>query len=200
MRTVLLAAILSVTAPVFVSPAEAGQSEEAERYRLQAELDRLARRNVWTGVERTYGELMALSVPIAIGDHLLGAQAAQSRGDMLAAMERFERAVGAGTEAEKADPESQYHEAKRTLEVFKSRYGKVDINVDRSRVAMMFRTDGMPFSAQERESIVYARNAVVKENTFRGLLPVGNYNIDGQKFEVASTEEWHVIKVEAAPK
>ena len=211
MRSVLLAAILFL--PLFAAhPAYGGEDVAAELYRLEAEMDRLARRNVWKGVERTYGELLALNVPLATGDHLLAAQASQSRGEMLQAMERFEAAVKAGEVKELADgagsvdgsdpadpadpvPDSPLAEAKRTLEVFTSRYGRVDILIDKSRIAMLVRTDGMPFSAQERESIVYARDAVVNRKLFRGLLPVGNYMIDGEKFEVSANPEWHEIRI-----
>jgi hypothetical protein len=195
MRSVLLTVILLL--PLFALPAYGGGSNEAERYRLQSEMDRLARRNVWKGVERTYTELLALEIALSTGDHLLGAQASQSRGEMLQAMERFAAAVKAGQPAESAEgsDNAPLAEAVRTLEFFTSRYGRVDIVVDKGRIAMLVRTDGMPFSAQERESIVYARDHVVKDKIFRGLLPIGNYMIDGEKFEITATDEWHEIRV-----
>ncbi len=207
----LLIALFMLLSLLASAPSSAGEDVNAERYRLQAEMDRLARRNVWQGVERTYGELIALGVPLTTNDHLLGAQASQSRGEMLQAMERFKSAVAAGEAVEASEDaaggepttdgaaqeaaDTPLAEAKRTLEVFTSRYGKVDITVDKSRIAMLVRTDGMPFSAQERESIVYAREHVVKGKAFKGLLPIGNYMIDGEKFEVSPAEEWHEIRV-----
>jgi len=202
MRSVLLLATI-LFLPLFAVPSYAGEDVEAERYRLQAEMDRLARRNVWKGVERTYGELLALQVALTTGDHLLGAQASQSRGEMLQAMQRLQEAVKVGEAAHAAEDgaeseppsDSPLAEAKRTLEVFTSRYGMVDIAVDKSRIAMLVRTDGMPFSAQERESIVYARDHVVKDKIFKGLLPIGNYMIDGEKFEVSATTDWHEVRI-----
>jgi len=197
MRSVLLAVMVFLSVG-FVPAFAGGESEDAERYRLQAEMDRLARRNVWKGVERTYAELLDLG-GLTTSDHMLGAQASQSRGEMLQAMERFEAAVQVGIaalpEGGVAPPDGSLAEAKRTLEVFVSRYGKVDISVDKSRISMLVRIDGMPFSAQERESIVYARDLVVKKRVFQGLLPIGIYMIDGERFEIAASPDWHMIRV-----
>jgi hypothetical protein len=179
-----------------VSVSSAGESEDAERYRLQAEMDRLARRNAWKGVERVYKELEALG-EMSITSHLLGSQAAQSRGEMLPAMKRLEFAVAVGEVKTDATDESEtgLAEAQRALEVFTSRYGKVDISVDKTRISMLVRTDGMPFSAQERESIVHAREHLVEGRVFQGLLPIGNYMIDGERFEIVPNLDWHMVKV-----
>jgi len=197
MRSVLLA-VMTLFCLGFAPAHAGGEGEDAERYRLQAEMDRLARRNVWKGVERTYAELVELG-GLTPSDHMLGAQASQSRGEMLQAMQRFEAAVqvGEAAQAESDTPaeDSPLVEAKRTLEVFVSRYGKVDISVDKSRISMLVRIDGMPFSAQERESIVYARDHLVKDRSFQGLLPIGTYMIDGERFEIASSPDWHMVRV-----
>ena len=195
MRLVVFAVLVGLG--LGVSPVSvAGESDEAERYRLQAEMDRLARRNAWKGVERVYKELEALG-DLSTNSHLLGSQAAQSRGEMLQAMQRLEVAVAVGEGSEEATEESGsgLADAKRALELFTSRYGKVDISVDKSRISMLVRTDGMPFSAQERESIVHARDQVVEARVFQGLLPIGNYMIDGEKFEIVSSADWQMIKV-----
>jgi hypothetical protein len=195
MRLVFFAVLVGLG--LGVSPVSvAGESDEAERYRLQAEMDRLARRNAWKGVERVYKELEALG-DLSTNSHLLGSQAAQSRGEMLQAMQRLEVAVAVGEGSEEATEESGsgLADAKRALELFTSRYGKVDISVDKSRISMLVRTDGMPFSAQERESIVHARDQVVEARVFQGLLPIGNYMIDGEKFEIVSSADWQMIKV-----
>jgi hypothetical protein len=77
----------------------------AEADRLREDLELMAARAVWDGVERAYLALMALEargVVLTVEDHRQGAQAAITRGEIAAARERLVRArsLVAGTLAE----------------------------------------------------------------------------------------------------
>lgn len=168
-------------------------SAEAERYRLQQELQKLASRNAWNGVERTYADLVKLQLPLAPIDHLLASQAAQNRGETIAAMDRLALAVDACDEASAAaDP--SWQEAKRGLDALRSRYGKVDISVVPPRLPALIRYDP-PFAVQEREAIARAREQLSQSRAYVGLLPVGKYMVDGLAFEVETGAELLRIRV-----
>lgn len=170
-------------------------SKEAERYRLQTEMERLAARNQWKGVERTYMSLLDIGVPLRTSDHFLASQAAQARGDMLEALLRLERAVNAEHEGSALDPNSPFAEAQRTLKQMQERYGKVRVEVLAPKIPVLVRRE-MPFSAQERESIVYARTEIAASRSFKGLMPIGSYSIDDVTFEIAAGhQEWQEITV-----
>lgn len=187
MRVIVVSLIATLAA------APAGASAEAERYRLAQELEKLAQRNTWTGVERTYLALVALGVPLGPSEHLLGSQAATQRGDTLVAMDRLALAVAAGTDAA-ADP--VWQQAKETLEALQARFGKVDIVVVPPRFAALVRYDP-PFAAQEREAIEVAREQLRTTQVFKGLLPIGKYMVDGLVFTVEPNAE--LLQVKVAP-
>jgi hypothetical protein len=170
-----------------------GQDPLAERTRLEDELVKLAQRNTWTGVDRTYRRLLDLGVALEPQDHWLGGQAALARGDTLTGWYRLRRAerAEAGVDAIQRDAlDSARHE----LEAIESRYGLVSIYVGLDAVPVLFR-DAMPFVQQERDAIVAAQQVISKVRAFRGFLPVGNYAIDGVKFEVVPGTEWLVVSI-----
>ena len=98
--------------------AVAGEAE-AEQYRLREELSSLAEKNAWSGVERTYEALEALGLPLSLEDMTLGALAARNEGNMLAALERLQRAV----QLAPADADTTaYAEAQAAIDDLKARY------------------------------------------------------------------------------
>src|SRR5690606_867409 len=144
--------------------ASAADATAAERVRLTEELSKLASRNAWSGVERTYLKLDALGVPLRPEAHLLGAKASLSSGDMGAARERLRRGLelgGGGAAVE---------ELGQTLQMIEQSYGLVTIEVAPQRVAALLRPDP-PFASHERKAIEFAQARVATERGFRGLLP-----------------------------
>jgi hypothetical protein len=159
----------------------------AEVARLEEELLRLAQRNTWTGVERTYRRLLDLGTALPPQDHYLGAQAAQGRGDTLLAWHRLRRAMAGdpGVDTVQVDAKAA---ARREAEAIGTRYGLVSIYVGEGAVPVLFR-DAMPFAQQERDAIVSAQRAISEMRTFRGFLPVGSYAIDAVRFDITSEDE-----------
>ena len=189
-RVLLLAAL---TASLLSAPAYAGKDATAERVRLQEEMTNLASRNAWKGVERNYVKMSELEVPMSVADHVLGAQSAQNQGNILDAMLRLELAVALNPE----DPVSQEQQSQAQAQlngILKS-YGRVEITVHQPRIAGLIRFK-MPFPQQEVQTILLARQTVLDSRYYRGLLPIGEYMIDGEKFEVLASEIWQEINVE----
>lgn len=167
------------------------QDRVAERYRLEEELVKLAQRNTWTGVARTYRRLLDLEVALPAQDHYLGAQAALAEGQTLLAWHRLNRVNEATVGSDPVQIEA-LAATRRALDEIGARYGLVSIYVGNGAVPVLYR-DAMPFPQQERDAIVTAQQTVSSIQAFRGFLPVGNYAVDAVKFEVVASEEWLVI-------
>ena len=176
-----LSAIL-VAAQIGASPALA-QAPSAEQNRLEIELLKLAQRNTWNGVDRTYRKLLDLGVALPPQDHYLAGRAALANGATLLAWYRLRR-------AERSDPgvdsaQRDAHEAaSQERDAIEARYGMVSIYVGEGAVPVLFR-ETMPFALQERDAIVTAQRIISEGRAFRGFLPIGSYAIDAVKFEVA---------------
>lgn len=185
MRSLLTALVLLAVAAS--SQPAWGSAQEAERARLEEEMHKLAARNTWKGVERTYGQLLALGLPLGPAVHLMASQAATSRGEVGAAFDRLEKAVAAA-EPPAAESDPSWVQARDTLEAMRARYGRVSISVTppRLNVLVSYQT---PFVNQERECIENARMELIVSNTYSGLLPVGKYMVDGLTFEVEAHGE-----------
>jgi hypothetical protein len=165
--------------------------DSAELRRLEDELVKLATRNTWTGVERTYRRLLEMQTKLAPLDHQLGAKAALAQGETLLAYYRLRRARDADPGVDPAQEEARV-EAGRELESIESRYGLVSIYAGAGAVPVLYR-EVMPFGQEERDAIVAAQKRVTQSHAFRGLLPVGTYAVDAVKFEVVPGDEWLVV-------
>ena len=93
-----LSTLLLLSFPVFaqetrqLSPSEV-KEYTAEADRLSGEIRTLSGRQVWAGVERKYGQVSKLGVPVSGEIHLIAAYAARERGDLLDVYERLSRAA-----------------------------------------------------------------------------------------------------------
>jgi hypothetical protein len=72
-----------------VNPAISGSVDEAEYIRLQSEMQMMADRKAWAGVETAYRRCVALKLALSFNDHLLGAYASQAKGDIAATRARL---------------------------------------------------------------------------------------------------------------
>ena len=165
----LVAALAGVTC--LSSVAFAGDVEKAEHRRLNEEMERLAQRNAWTGVERSFQELLALQEKgevLTYDEWHLGAQAARALGDMQAARTRIAEAVKLeGKEEDIA-----------WLEQLDKNYGPVNLrSVDKESVPTLT-IAAMPFAADQRAALEYAQKELAEERVFRGLLPPGQYTFE----------------------
>lgn len=178
MTTYVKAFVLGLSMTLVAGPALAGNKQaqrQAEAHRLQEEMSKLAQRNAWSGVDRSYRKLMKLKkVKIKPEAHTLGAQAARNEGDVSAYMKRLQRAGAAG---------------KDELAAAKRAYGRVVIKRQRKRE---LKPATAPFDPTHRKVIEKAAARIKKKGRYKGWLPVGRYTIGPNRFEVKAGK---VVKV-----
>jgi len=169
---------------------------EAERYRLQTELDQLARKGAWPGVERTYGELEKLGLELRLDDYVLGAQAAIHEGDLMTALVRVQ--VGLASSEATDDPDSAYMRAKAISTNLESRFGQVRVKIANPKLckARVLLLTPKPFAEDERQAHETARTALLTSEHFTGMLPAGNYSLGGSSpFVVEPGQPMKTIEV-----
>ncbi|MCB9764016.1 MAG: hypothetical protein H6739_29870 [Alphaproteobacteria bacterium] len=155
-------------------PALAGEREEAELERLVEDLQRFSERQVWTGVERRYEQILGLGdVQVPREVHLTAAHAARARGDIAATLDRLERA----NRVERDDEVDAW-----ILEI-NEQYGRVTLLTVPPRGIDM-RAEVMPFEPDKRKVVELAVRELEEEGVFIGMLPAGRYQMGGREFEV----------------
>ncbi|MFT4975555.1 MAG: hypothetical protein ACI8S6_001442 [Myxococcota bacterium] len=150
----------------------------AEQTRLVSELQKLAARETWEGVEGLYRQLLTLEAqgsPLTYAEHILGAQAARASGNATATHTRLLRAV-----ALRETPL-----ARDWISEIEARYGQASIQIPaRRRDENTLAAVRMPFQSDQRFAIDYARDALSADARFSGLLPAGDYTIGDKTFSI----------------
>ena len=168
--------------PVLASESSSAEDGRAERERLEAELRNLAERQRWPGVERLYRRLHDLpGRGISYQTHRFAADAARNEGRILQTLDRLLLATAIQSNAEDDELIAEI----RTL------FGEVEIvasGLDNwpSEGLELTRDGIMPFQPDQRLQIEQAKSAVAEEGRFRGMLPVGYYEVGGRRFRVTS--------------
>jgi hypothetical protein len=166
--------------------AESSAEDKAEAERIADEILKLARRRVWAGVERKYGQLIALEQAVASTVHLTAAYSARESGNLLLVYERLIRAAQIKPSREVVD----------WLWDLDHNYGRVELVVDRRRTAEL-QVDSLPLDPNRRKVIESAIAICKDKGSFTGLLPRNTYVFGGQKFSV---EPGISVRVEVSPK
>ncbi len=146
----------------------------AELNRLIDDLERLAERQAWAGVERRYEQILALEgvVPPAYV-HVQAAYSARVNGEMGAALDRLSR-------AQSLEPTDQLD---MWITAINESYGRVELVVDPPRTTEL-EAEKMPFDPEQRRAIDTAVLWMDAEGYFEGMLPGGSYALGGKEFEV----------------
>lgn len=151
--------------------AHAGSKAEADR--LLHELERLAAKSAWKGVERTYAKLLAESRDLPASAHITAANAARQLGDATNASRRY-------LAAERVEAGS----AGNTLAQYRTLYGR--LHVQRVEATCITLNPAVrPFDPTLAEAIDFAARALAETGTFNGLVPAGSYTVGGQSVEVS---------------
>ena len=149
----------------------------AEYVRLAQELEKLAARNAWVGVERTFLAMEATGVPLDFDPLLSGAHAARDNGDAAAVKDRLERAAKIKEQKDVFD----------WMWELDTHYGKVflacdDVKKKSKRVTL--EASAMPFDPSQAKAVNWAINTVEETCFFEGLLPGGDYHFGAAEFTV----------------
>ena len=177
---------LLALAPAALAAADA---DDAERDRIRAEMNVLAGRHQWNGVEQLYGQLLTLAargVAIDPATHMLGVQAARTDGRMNDVLDRLERAIAAG------DRTAAGHRMTLLAE-----YGRVQIELAaRPAGEWSFEQVPTPFDPTARAAIEHADQELHERKRFAGLLPAGTYRLGEQRVRVPAGENETIIVID----
>lgn len=166
MLLLLLTALLS-------TPALAGkEADQAEYMRLHGEMEKLAQKGAWTGVERTYQRIQELGVELGYTDYVNAAHAARQAGDVTEARSRLKMAVEIKEEREILD----------WLWEIDTNYGQVSIKTDLGAYALDMAQ--MPFEPDRAKAVRFAQDQITQTGTFEGYLPEGEYTIGEYELQV----------------
>lgn len=158
----------------------------AEANRLSDDLEKLAKRQVWSGVEKRFRELETLGVPLSQQDYLYGAYAARELGDVVSAYERLQSAARLGGSKEIVD----------WLWDIDHNYGNVELMMVPSRSVELV-PEEMPLDPNQRKAVEAAVKAARDDGAYRGLLPQGKYSFAGVPF---SAQPGVSVRIEVNPK
>lgn len=162
MRILVLAALIA-------TPAMAGK---AERTRLLGELDRLAQKSHWKGVERIYAQLEAESGKLPASAHLIAGQAAAQRGDATLASRRYLR-------AERLEAGS----AGDALPTYRTEYGQLQVRRVEA-TCIQLAPASRPFDPLKAAAVDVAAERLQSTGAFQGLVPIGTYTVGATTVEV----------------
>ncbi len=163
---------LLVAALLLTNPAAADDVKDREVHRLSMEMKRLAEKNAWIGVERSYWAILDLGMSPARDQHLLAADAALQRGDVLSMIERLEEA--------QAIEKTQTVTAR--MDALLGDFGHVRLVSAPGTAELAF--DEAPFRPDQAAAIDLAANAIADTGRFDGFLPPGMFRFGGREFEV----------------
>jgi hypothetical protein len=145
----------------------------AEHERIAGEMELLARRQSWQGLEEGFRALALLGVELRHDDLVRGAYAARALGDVQSTYDRLEAALALRDDRELAD----------WLRSIDSEYGQVVLSTVPVKAAVL-EVAAMPFAPDKRAAVQYATVVLADQGRFEGRLPSGSYMLAGTDFEV----------------
>ncbi|MFT5686061.1 MAG: hypothetical protein ACI8RZ_007016 [Myxococcota bacterium] len=154
---------------ILTAVAQSDEAREAEHVRLSDTMRRLAGRNAWDGVDRSYRELEELDLPLTYDDHYHGAQAAWAQGDIGSTRVRLERALTIESDEEVKRWLAEIHNSYTTVQIAGS--GALQIAE-------------APFAADQRAALIFAEAELTESGGFSGMLPNGSYTFGEHTFEL----------------
>lgn len=158
--------------------ARADEVSSQEVIRLHQRMQRLAQKNAWSGVERSYLEIQATGEPAQREIVLLAAEAARNRGDVLSQLARL---IEAQTLAD--DP----HLA-QSVEALTQQMGRVQLEGEDR-----LQTSEVPFLPDAQAAIAFAQSELEHSALFDGYLPAGSYTFGEHRFQVVPGADTIVV-------
>lgn len=171
---------------LFALPSFADDRAEAEHTRISGDMEQLAERQVWSGVEKKFLELEKVEIEPTYADLMHGAYAARALGDMSTAYARLKRAAKVDSTKEVID----------WLYAIDMNYGSVELTATPPR-NIELTVASMPFDPDQRVAVEKAVEVVGAKGGYTGLLPRGEYTFAGQSFKV---EPGLSVRIEVSPK
>jgi hypothetical protein len=146
---------------------------QAEHRRLGVEMDHLAQRHAWNGVEQSYRKLLELDIEPNHTERVLSAEAARQLGDLELCYSRLRAAAAVRPTVEIVD----------WLWQIDNTYGHVELTIPRGRDAVLVNKTPIE-EAGAKKALEAAVDQLKRNGSFTGLLPAGSYTFVGQSFTV----------------
>jgi hypothetical protein len=160
------ALLLLVSSVALASPAEVE--------RLLSEMDKLAQKGAWSGVERVWGEIQALQGEVPAESWLLAAQSAAQRGEAGDAYRRY-------LTAERMKPGI----TAGSMDQYRTDYGRLEVRRVEATCAVLAAAE-RPFEPQKALAVDRAAQVLAETGGFSGMVPAGAYLVAGQSVQVAA--------------
>lgn len=158
--------------------------DQPEYNRLTQELEKLAERNAWAGVERTWAKLLETKIPPSFEDYGFAANAARALGDTAAARARW-------LAAKDLREEPMIFDALFDID---QNYGTVSLLCEPG-LGWELTAAQRPFQPDRIRSMEFAAEAVTTSCAFEGMIPAGSYTFAEEAFEVRSGQP--PVKIDA---
>mgnify|MGYP000654268241 CR=1 FL=1 len=163
-----------------LGPAHGGTpAEEAEADRLSEEVQKLAQKGAWSGVERAYHVLVELPVDVDAPVHALAAEAALQGGNVGASLARWEAAHA-------ADPQPEYV---ARFEQLRSSHAEVYLE-GRGASLVVAEATWVPTA---QAAVGFAAARIADDGAFHGWLPAGRYLFGGRFLDVKGDERVRLV-------
>ncbi len=173
----------------------------AEHERLSGDMEQLAARQAWSGLEQKFVELEALGVEPSYQDLVNGAYAARAMGDASAVYDRLRRGAprrppppapppGAAAGGAAAPPRGPpgggpSQEVTGWMASIDTSYGRVVLTTAPPRPVVLVPAV-VPFAPDRRAAVDFAVARLGEVGRFEGLLPAGTYDLCGTELIVES--------------
>jgi len=144
------------------------EQDRAEFQRLTQEIEKLAQRNAWAGVQRNFDQLVAIGLEPSFETWVHGAHAARATGDATASRERLVAA-------------NEVREDKEILDwlwQIDSKYGHVFLACDLGKNPAVLSSVALPFDPNQQRAVEFAQAQVTESCLLDGLLPEGSYTFE----------------------
>lgn len=164
------------------SPAAfAEDAVDGEVIRLQEQMDSLAQKNAWTGVERGFQDIVDLGLTPDRAHMLLAAEASRQAGDVLSTLQRL---LEAQSMASSDDVQDRIDDIAAT-------FGRVQLQGQAPLTISQ-----MPFRPDAAAAVRYANGRARTDGTFDGFLPAGSFRFGDISFRVTAGQEVMLVSFE----
>lgn len=178
----------AIALPAIAEPPPEVETGIGEYNRLSDELERLASKNAWAGVERTFQQLLETGLEPGFEDWVRGADAARAQGDLASAHARLVAANAIREDRTVLDG----------LWDIDSRYGRVSLLCDPDSY-LELEPEHIAMDPDLLRSVEFAKARIHDTCRFDGLLPIGTYRLLDVAFVVDPREPVAVVDLRGLP-
>lgn len=170
------------------APPDSPELAQGRFEQLRGEMERLATRNAWGGVEDAWTEMEDLGVEIPVELRMLGADSARIRGDAWSAYQRLAEVMRLATPAE-----AETHGVAGQMQIYRESWGRVTVRrIEATPIPLVAVV--LPLMPEGRAAVDFATKRLKATGGFDGMLPVGDYTVGPYAISVKASLEPVVVQ------